>query len=384
MKNIYLDNGATSFPKPKCVAEAMLHYITEVGANIGRGGYEEATQAEEVVFETRERIQILFNAPDSKNVIFTQNITQSLNMIIKGYLKPGDHILVSAMEHNAVMRPLIQLEKIGVRFDRIPCNIKGQLMIEHIQPMILPETKAILLMHASNVCGSIMPIEQVGEICKRNGLKFIVDAAQTAGVIPIDMKSMNIDILTFTGHKSLMGPQGIGGFVIVDELINEIEPLISGGTGSISNSEEMPTFLPDRYEAGTMNIPGIYGLHASVGYIMQTGLPVIHAKEMLLTQAFMKGLSEIKGVRCIGPGADDERTSVVSIQVDKMDIAELAYRLDSEYGIKTRVGLHCSPNAHKTLNTYPVGTLRFSFGYFNKPEDVDHTLMAIEKVLYGI
>lgn len=384
MKNIYLDNGATSFPKPKCVAEAMLHYITEVGANIGRGGYEEATQAEEVVFETRERIQILFNAPDSKNVIFTQNITQSLNMIIKGYLKPGDHILVSAMEHNAVMRPLIQLEKIGVRFDRIPCNIKGQLMIEHIQPMILPETKAILLMHASNVCGSIMPIEQVGEICKRNGLKFIVDAAQTAGVIPIDMKSMNIDILTFTGHKSLMGPQGIGGFVIVDELINEIEPLISGGTGSISNSEEMPTFLPDRYEAGTMNIPGIYGLHASVGYIMQTGLPVIHAKEMLLTQAFMKGLSEIKGVRCIGPGADDERTSVVSIQVDKMDIAELAYRLDSEYGIKTRVGLHCSPNAHKTLNTYPVGTLRFSFGYFNEPEDVDHTLMAIEKVLYGV
>lgn len=384
MKNIYLDNGATSFPKPKCVAEAMLHYITEVGANIGRGGYEEATQAEEVVFETRERIQILFNAPDSKNVIFTQNITQSLNMIIKGYLKPGDHILVSAMEHNAVMRPLIQLEKIGVRFDRIPCNIKGQLMIEHIQPMILPETKAILLMHASNVCGSIMPIEQVGEICKRNGLKFIVDAAQTAGVIPIDMKSMNIDILTFTGHKSLMGPQGIGGFVIVDELINEIEPLISGGTGSISNSEEMPTFLPDRYEAGTMNIPGIYGLHASVGYIMQTGLPVIHAKEMLLTQAFMKGLSEIKGVRCIGPGADEERTSVVSIQVDKMDIAELAYRLDSEYGIKTRVGLHCSPNAHKTLNTYPVGTLRFSFGYFNEPEDVDHTLMAIEKVLYGV
>lgn len=384
MKSIYLDNGATSFPKPKCVGEAMHHYIVNVGANIGRGGYEEAMQAEEVVFETRERIQTLFNAPDSRNVIFTQNITQSLNMVIKGYLKPGDHVLVSAMEHNAVMRPLVQLENIGIKFSRIPCNEHGQLMEEQIESMILPETKAIIMMHASNVCGSVMPIERVGEICKANGLKFVVDAAQTAGVIPIDMERMNIDILTFTGHKSLMGPQGIGGFVISDEMVSQIEPLISGGTGSISNSEEMPTFLPDRYEAGTMNIPGIYGLHASLGFIIDVGLEAIHKKEMALTHAFMKGLSKFEAVRCIGPKASDERTSVVSIQVDGIDIAELAYRLDSEFGIKTRVGLHCSPNAHITLNTYPVGTLRFSFGYFNEPEEVDYALKAIGKVLYGV
>lgn len=380
-RKVYLDNAATSFPKPKAVSEAMIHFIEEIGANVGRGSYRSAYSADEMVYDTRERLKSLFGASDSKNVIFTPNVTYALNIILKGFLKPGDHVLVSAMEHNAVMRPLTQLAHAGVTFDRIPCTHEGKLIVETMLSLVKPNTKAVILMHASNVSGTIMPLEEVGHFCQRHRLKLIVDVAQTAGVLPIDMKAMSIDALAFTGHKGLMGPQGIGGFVVTDEMALSIEPLISGGTGSLSHSEEVPMIMPDRFEAGTLNLPGIFGLSASLRYLDEIGIKAIHEKEMLLTEQFIKGLEAMPEVTVIGPSDMKSRVSVVSIGIKHKDIAIVAHELDKHYGIMTRVGLHCSPNAHKSLGTYPVGTLRFSFGYFNTEEEVAYALEAIKTVL---
>lgn len=380
-RKVYLDNAATSFPKPKAVSEAMIHFIEEIGANVGRGSYRSAYSADEVVYDTRERLKSLFGASDSKNVIFTPNVTYALNIILKGFLKPGDHVLVSSMEHNAVMRPLTQLAHEGITFDRIPCTQEGKLIVETMLSLVRPNTKAVILMHASNVSGTIMPLEEVGHFCQRHRLKLVVDVAQTAGVLPIDMKVMNIDALAFTGHKGLMGPQGIGGFVVTDEMALSIEPLISGGTGSLSHSEEVPMIMPDRFEAGTLNLPGIFGLSASLRYLDEIGIKAIHEREMLLTEQFIKGLETIPEVTVIGPSDMTSRVSVVSIGIKHKDIAIVAHELDKTYGIMTRVGLHCSPNAHKSLGTYPVGTLRFSFGYFNTEEDVAYALEALKTVL---
>lgn len=302
-------------------------------------------------------------------------------MILKGFLKPGDHVLVSSMEHNAVMRPLSQLTHQGITFDRIPCTREGKLIVETMRNLVKPNTKAVIIMHASNVSGTVMPIEEVGHFCQRHRLKFIVDAAQTAGIVPIDMKRMNIDALAFTGHKSLLGPQGIGGFILTDEMAIMTEPLISGGTGSISHSEEMPMLMPDRFEAGTLNLPGIFGLHASLKFLNETGIEKIHEKEILLTEAFINGLKAFPEVEIFGPSELDHRTSVVSIQIKNKDIALVAHELDKSYGIMTRVGLHCSPSAHKTMGSYPVGTLRFSFGYFNTEEDIAYALESLKSIL---
>ena len=378
---IYFDQAATSYPKPTSVVDAMVHFMSHVGVNVGRGSYREAYTADSVVYETRELLKTLFNASDSKNVIFTANITQSLNMVMKGYLKSGDHVLVSSMEHNAVMRPLIQLKDSGVTFDRIPCTSEGELILESIEGLIHPNTKAIIMTHASNVCGTMMPIEEVGKICEKHRLKFIVDAAQTAGVIVIDMKAMHIDVLTFTGHKSLLGPQGIGGFLVTDEMAASIEPFISGGTGSFSHTEDMPSQMPDKFEAGTLNTPGVYGLNAALKYVMALGLNEIRHMEMVLTQMFLEGLKRFPKVTVIGKQDMVNRTAVVSIQIEGIDIAHVAYILDKEYHIMTRVGLHCAPHAHKTLGTYPIGTLRFSFGHLNTPEEVEQCLEALEAIL---
>lgn len=380
-RKVYLDNAATSFPKPKAVSEAMIHFIEDIGANVGRGNYRSAYSADEVVYDTRERLKSLFGANDSKNVIFTPNVTYALNIILKGFLKPGDHVLVSAMEHNAVMRPLTQLAHEGVTFDRIPCTQEGTLIVETMLSLVKPSTKAVILMHASNVSGTIMPLEEVGHFCQRHRLKLIVDAAQTAGVLPIDMKAMNIDALAFTGHKGLMGPQGIGGFVVTDELALSIEPIISGGTGSLSHSEEVPMIMPDRFEAGTLNLPGIFGLSAALRYLDEVGIKAIHEKEMRLAEQFIKGLEAIPAVTVIGPKDMTHRVSVVSISIRTKDIALVAHELDKTYGIMTRIGLHCSPIAHKSLGTYPVGTLRFSFGYFNTEEEVAYALEALQTIL---
>ena len=387
MKKIYLDQASTTYPKPECVAKAVYKYMTGIGSNINRGCYEKAYDTEEIVLETRELLCELFDGPDCKNVIFTKNVTESLNVVLKGFLKPGDHILTSSMEHNAVMRPIRQLEAEGVFFDRIPCNGQGELLLDTMWGLLKQNTKAIVMMHASNVCGTLLPLKEVGAFCKAHGLKFIVDCAQTAGVFPISMKEMNIDALCFTGHKGLYGPQGIGGFILQEDMIGEISPLLSGGTGSISHTEEIPDFMPDRFEPGTMNLPGIFGLHAALEWLNDTGIENIHNKEKELTELFLKKIQKMdpegEKIRLVGKKFVDGRTSVVSIQTPGRDVSEIAYLLDKNYGIMTRVGLHCAPNAHKTLDTYPTGTVRFSFGYFNTEEEVLFAVKALEELLWS-
>lgn len=380
MDRIYLDNASTTFPKPDCVPTAMADFIRNLGTNISRGTYSAAYDTEEIVFETREQLCRLFHFPDCKNVIFTPNVTTSLNIVLKGLLKSNDHILTSAMEHNAVMRPLLQLAEQGISIDRIPCTIQGELRTDQMESLLTPETKAIVMTHASNVCGTLMPIAEVGRFCKKHGLYFIVDAAQTAGVFPIDMEAMHIDALCFTGHKGLLGPQGIGGFLIRDELAGKLMPLISGGTGSISHLEDVPDFLPDRFEPGTPNLPGIIGLHASLSYIEETGLLELQKKELALTDLFLKEIKSIQNLHLVGREDIQNRTAVISMQTHNIDIADAAFRLDHEYGIMTRVGLHCAPNAHKTLHTYPTGTIRFSFGHYNTEEEILTAVKALRKL----
>lgn len=380
MRKIYLDNASTTFPKPKEVAEAVYHYMTQVGSNVSRGGYDNAYRTEELVYETRQNLTDLFNAPDCKNVIFTKNITESLNIILKGFLHPGDHLLVSSMEHNAVMRPLVQLRQKNISFTRVPCSHNGTLDVNDLAKYLQPNTRLVVMTHASNVCGTVLPIEKVGQFCQEHNLKFVADTAQTAGVWPIDMQKMHIDALAFTGHKGLLGPQGIGGFILHEDMIEKIEPLISGGTGSISHMEEIPHFMPDRFEAGTMNLPGIIGLNAGLNWLKQTTCSAVKQHELMLTQYFLDGIASLNNENILIAGRRDisQRTGVVSIQVKNREIAQLAYELDDKFGIMTRVGLHCAPSAHKTLGTYPQGTIRFSFGWWNTREDIEAAVNALE------
>ena len=381
MDYIYLDNASTTFPKAPNVANAMANYITNYGININRGSYALAYDVEDIIYTTRQRLHTLFNGHDPSHVIFTQNVTMSLNMVIKGLLKAGDHVLVSSIEHNAVMRPLTQLLDKGITFDIIPCDVTGSIEKDAIKSLIRPNTVAIITNHASNVCGTIQPIESIGAICKAHNLHFIVDAAQTAGVIPIDVKAYHIDALCFTGHKGLLGPQGIGGIILTKEMAQILTPLIAGGTGSFSHLETMPTNMPDAFEAGTLNLPGIIGLNEGVSYIESIGMENIHNHELALTKAFLEGLHSITGVNIIGKQDIQDRTAVVSITIDDMDAASIAYELESKYHIMTRVGLHCAPRAHQTLGTYPEGTVRFSFGYANTYEDVETALSALHRIL---
>ena len=381
MDYIYLDNASTTFPKAPNVSNAMANYITNYGININRGSYALAYDVEDIIYTTRQRLNTLFNGHDPSHVIFTQNVTMSLNMVIKGLLKAGDHVLVSSIEHNAVMRPLTQLLDKGITFDIIPCDVTGSIEKDAIKSLIRPNTVAIITNHASNVCGTIQPIESIGAICKAHNLHFIVDAAQTAGVIPIDVKAYHIDALCFTGHKGLLGPQGIGGIILTKEMAQILTPLIAGGTGSFSHLETMPTNMPDAFEAGTLNLPGIIGLNEGVSYIESIGMENIHNHELALTKAFLEGLHSITGVNIIGKPDIQDRTAVVSITIDDMDAASIAYELESKYHIMTRVGLHCAPRAHQTLGTYPEGTVRFSFGYANTYEDVETALSALHRIL---
>lgn len=401
-EKIYLDNAATSFPKPEEVPMAVYDYMTKLGTNVNRGGYATAYDTESVVFECRELIGALFHAPDYKNVVFTRNITESLNVVLKGLLHSGDHVIVSSMEHNAVMRPIRQLEKKGVSFTRAQCESDGSLKPEKLFACLRPDTKAVVMTHASNVFGTMLPIQEVGAFCKENGLVFILDSAQTAGVFPIDMEKMHIDILCFTGHKGLLGPQGIGGFILRDELVLKIEPLISGGTGSLSNVETVPEFMPDRFEAGTPNLPGIFGLHAALNWLRKLGekslsaelfttehcfsaaLEKISEHEMHLTEEFLTLLEPLEKegkLKIIGKKDTEMRTGVVSIQTLTRELSDTAFQLDTRYGIMTRVGLHCAPSAHKTMGTYPTGTIRFSFGFANTDKEVKLAIDALMELL---
>ena len=381
MNYIYLDNASTTFPKAPNVASAMAGYLTNCGININRGSYSLAYDVEDRIYTTRQRLHTLFNGHDPSHVIFTQNVTMSLNMVIKGLLKAGDHVLVSSMEHNAVMRPLTQLLDKGITFDTIPCDSTGSIQMNSIEPLIRPNTVAMIINHASNVCGTIQPLKSIGLICKAHNLQFIVDAAQTAGVIPIDVKAYHIDALCFTGHKGLLGPQGIGGIILTKEMAQTLTPLIAGGTGSFSHLETMPTHMPDAFESGTLNLPGIIGLNEGLSYIESQGMENIHNHELALTQAFLEGLQSIDGINIVGKQNIQDRTAVVSITIDGMDAASIAYELESTYHIMTRVGLHCAPRAHQTLGTYPEGTVRFSFGYANTLKDVEPALSALHTIV---
>lgn len=379
MKRLYLDNAATSFPKPPEVIEAVSFYMSEVGCNVNRGGYLAAYDAAGTVLDTRQRLCKLFGFHDPRSVVFTANVTTALNMLLKGFVHPGDHVLCSSVEHNAVLRPLAQLRSMGAAFDRAPCDKDGRLLTERIAPMIKENTKAFVLTHASNVCGTIQPVKQVGEICRDRGIPLIVDCAQTGGTEPIDMEAMHIDALAFTGHKGLMGPQGIGGFLVSERFAKKMTPLLCGGTGSFSDLEDMPDLLPDRFEAGTPNLPGIYGLNAALKWLEERGIDEIRGIQHARMERFLAPLRGDRRIRILADIPD--KTAVASLDFPDSDNAEIAYRLDSEYGIMTRCGLHCGPDSHRTLGTYPQGTVRFSFGPFLTEEEMDYASNAVLKIL---
>lgn len=377
---IYFDNGSTSWPKAPGVAEAVGGLLTRGAFNINRGNYEGAYEVEGMVLETREQLARLFGASSSRNVIFTPSVTYSLNYFIKGFLKPGDHVIVTGIEHNAVMRPLWQMKKQGVDFDVAATDREGTVSLESLEGLIRENTKAVIASHASNVCGTVTPIQEIGEICRRHHIFFAVDSAQSAGTLDIRMEDWGIDLLAFTGHKGLLGPQGIGGFLLSEALDQEMEPLIAGGTGSQSDSYEMPRTLPDKYESGTMNLLGIAGLHAALSYLEETGIQTIRQKKMELTGYFLDQAREIPGVRIVGKQGIRDRVAVVSLDFQGLDNAQAAFALEQERGVMTRVGLHCAPLAHRTLETYPQGTVRFAFSGANTREEIDCCMAGIREL----
>lgn len=379
-QKIYFDNGSTSWPKAPGVATAMSELLESGAFNINRGNYEGAYELESQVLMTRMQLARLFHAPDSRCVIFTPGITYSLNYLIKGLLKPGDHVLVSSLEHNAVMRPLRQLSAQNIHYTMIPADPDGTTHPESVEDLILPNTKAVIMLHASNVCGTILPIREIGEICKRHHLFFAVDTAQSAGSIDIDMQECQIDFLAFTGHKGLLGPQGIGGFLISEAFDHELTPLIAGGTGSQSDSLFMPDYLPDKYESGTMNLPGIVGLHAALSYLEAEGIDTIHQKKMNLTKYFLENTQSIPQAQIIGKKDLADRLAVVSLDFPDYDNAQIAFTLEQDYGIMTRVGLHCAPMAHQTLHTLPQGTIRFAFSSFNTVHEIDQCILGLREI----
>ena len=379
-KTIYFDNGSTSWPKAPGVAKAMAELLENGAFNINRGNYAGAYEIEGIVLDTRDKLSRLFDGRDSRAAVFTPGVTYSLNYFIKDVLKDGGHVLVTGLEHNAVMRPLEQMRGQGVSYDIVPVDTEGNLDPDVLEGMIKPETRAVIATHASNVCGTIVPVGEIGEICRKKNLYFAVDTAQSAGTIPVDMEKYGIDFLAFTGHKGLLGPQGIGGFLISEELNENMQPLIAGGTGSQSDSLRMPENLPDKYESGTMNLPGIIGLHAALEYLEKTGIDVIHKKKMALTEHFLNQVKEIPKVRIAGRKDTENRVAVVSLDFQAVDNAVAAFELEQEYGIMTRVGLHCAPTAHKSIHTFPQGTVRFAFGAENTMEEIDLCVEGIKRI----
>ncbi|MDH7489550.1 MAG: aminotransferase class V-fold PLP-dependent enzyme [Anaerolineae bacterium] len=375
---IYFDNAATSWPKPPEVAEAMMHFLRDVGANPGRSGHRTAVESGRIVYAAREAVCELVNAPDPLRVAFTANVTVALNMALWGLLRPGEHVITSSMEHNSVMRPLRALERKGVQLTVVRCSAEGLLNPADVEGAIRPNTRMIVLNHASNVAGTILPVREAGRIARAHNLFLLVDAAQTAGAYPIDVGADHIDLLAFTGHKSLLGPMGTGGLVVGPRVdVSQMEPLICGGTGSRSEREEQPDFLPDMLESGTPNAVGIAGLEAGIRWVLGRGVDAIRAHEMALAQRAIDGLRAIPGVTVYGPLDAARQTATVSFNIAGMEPSEAGLRLDEEHGILCRVGLHCAPAAHKTLGTFPVGTVRFGMGVFNTADEVDAAVAAV-------
>lgn len=378
---IYLDNAATSWPKPPAVAEAMRHFIDEVGANPGRSGHRRSVEAGRVVYETREAVCHLFDFPDPLRVTFAPNVTFAINLALRGLLRPGDHVVTSAMEHNAVMRPLRALVQRGIELTVVPCSPEGSLNPEEVRRALRPETTMVVINHASNVSGTILPVGQVGRIAREAGLLLLVDTAQTAGALPLSMPDLQIDLLAFTGHKSLLGPPGTGGLLIGERVpLEQFDPLVRGGTGSRSEHEVQPDFLPDKFESGTQNAVGLAGLQAGLGYLQEHGVDTVRAHEMALTARLLAGLQAIPAVTIHGPADPSRQTATVSFTLQGRQPSAVSQYLDEAHGIATRPGLHCAPAAHHTLGTFPTGTVRLSAGAFTTQEEIDDAVEAIREI----
>jgi len=378
---LYFDNAATSWPKPSGVAEAMVHFLEEVGANPGRSSHRLAVDAARIVYTAREAVAQLFNAPDPLRVVFGANVTEALNLALWGLLRPGDHVITSSMEHNSVMRPLRALERQGVEVTVVRCSPEGFLDPTGVQATLRPETALIVLNHASNVVGTLLPVAEVGHIARQCGILLLVDAAQTGGAYRIDVQADRVDLLAFTGHKSLYGPMGTGGLVIGERVdVGRLAPIKHGGTGSRSEEEQQPGFLPDMCESGTVNAVGLAGLAAGIGWVREQGVDAIRAHETELAQRLIEGLGDTPGVTLYG-GLDAQRqTATVSFNIDGIAPSEVGLRLDEEYELMCRVGLHCAPAAHRTMGTFPRGTVRFGLGALNTVQEVEDGVEAVRRL----
>ncbi len=376
---VYLDNAATSWPKPETVYQAVDHFMRDVGATPGRGGYQQEEDAQQIADETRAALAQLFHAPDPQGVIFTLNATQAINMALKGLLHSGDHVVTSSIEHNAMWRPLKALEKRGVVVTTVPCAPDGVLDPADVKAALCPDTRLVAMLHASNVLGVLLPIAEVGEIVHHHKALLLVDAAQTAGNYLIDMQSMGIDLLAFAGHKGTYGPQGTGGLVVMPGI--HLETWVEGGSGVLSRPETMPEELPLRLEAGTQNSAGVAGLLAGVRFVLEKGVEKIHAHEMRLASQLIEQLQAIPGLGILGPGNLKQRTAVVSITVDNYIPDQLSAVLDKVFGVATRAGLHCAPQAHQVAGTLENGALRFSPGYFTTGEEIDYAVESLQSIL---
>lgn len=382
---IYLDHAATSWPKPPEVTEAVVQATLHDAANPGRGSHAMAVRASRILFETRKQLAKLFYIKNPNDIAFASNTTMALNMAIKGWLKPGDHVIATTVEHNSVRRPLYYLEQtIGIEVSYIESDLTGKLKVDDVKSAIRPNTTLIIMNHSSNLLGTIMPVADVGELARKHGIKLLVDAAQSAGILPIDVEAMGIDMLAFPGHKGLLGPQGTGGLYISPEM--EIEPLLHGGTGSQSEALHQPHVRPDRYEAGTQNTPGLAGLQMGVRHVLKETAASIHAKEWALSQRLLEGLRGLDPVQLLGPGIGEERTGIVAFNVEGIDPSELSFILDQHYNIAVRAGFHCTPMAHTTAGTSATGAVRASVGIYTTTDEVDAFLHAIKEITeqYGI
>lgn len=381
MREIYADHAATTFPRPPAVVANMLHYLRDIGCSPGRGAYHRSLDAARMVYEARVLLARFFAVPEPEQIIFTPNVTTSLNLVFKGLLAEGDHVLISSMEHNAVVRPLSRLAREeNVLVEQLECAQDGTLDLLKLRRALRPSTRLVVLTHASNVTGTILPVYEAGEILAGTDTFFCVDAAQTAGTEAVDFAALQCDYLAFTGHKGLLGPPGIGGLCISQRAAAVTRPLVEGGTGSRSEDEHQPDFLPDKFESGTQNMPGIAGLAAGVRMISDTGLAAISKQRTSLMETLLFGLAEISGATIYGTKEVAKSVCAVSVNMAGIDCGDLCFMLDQAYGIQTRAGLHCAPLAHKTIGTFPQGTVRFSLGYQNTADDVAAILAAMREI----
>lgn len=374
---IYFDCAATTLQKPPAVAQAVMQAMETFG-NPGRGVHGAALDAARTVFEARQALSDLFGAEDPTRIAFTANATQSLNTAIKGLIRPGDHVITTALEHNSVLRPLYEMEAAGAELTIVPSDSSGNIRYEDIKNAVRKNTRAIVCTHASNLTGNMLDIARIGETARRHGLLFIVDASQTAGVFPIDVRRMQIDVLCFTGHKGLLGPQGTGGLYVRPSVT--ISPLLSGGSGVKTYSKTHPAEMPEALEAGTLNAHGIAGLAAALRYIRETGMDIIREKEQALMRAFYHGAKDIPGVTIYGDFSAQERCAIVSLNVRDYDSALVSDALFDQYGIATRPGAHCAPLMHAALGTVSQGAVRFSFSHFNTMKEIDAAIRALREL----